>query len=175
VLLSRNDRIRARKIAIKSKKTMTTSTFKTHLEANPEAELVFVLPNGKAIPAHAHITEVGRVEKRFLDCGGAHRGWVTTNLQAWVDRDVDHRLLAGKLARIIDLAAPLFGGEDPEVEIEHEDGVLSQYPVEDVQSVGRKLVVTLTAKHADCLAKDICLPTGVIEEESSCCSGSGCC
>jgi hypothetical protein len=154
---------------------MNTSTFKQHLEAHPEAELAFVLPNGKAIPAHAHVTEVGRVEKRFIDCGGTHRSWVTTNLQTWVDRDVEHRFPAGKLARILDLAAPLFDGEDPNVEIEHEEGVLSQYPVEDVQVIGRRLVVTLVAKHADCLAKDICLPAGIVEEETSCCGGSGCC
>lgn len=154
---------------------MNTSTFKAHLEGYPEAELAFVLPNGKTIPAHAHVTEVGRVEKRFIDCGGTHRSWVTTNLQTWVDTDVEHRFLAGKLAKIIDLAAPLFGAEDPEVEIEHEDSVLSQYPVEDVKAEGNKLVFTLTTKHADCLAKDVCIPAGVAEGESSCCGGTGCC
>jgi hypothetical protein len=153
---------------------MNTSTFKTHLEAHPGAELAFVLPGGKTIPAHAHVTEVGRVEKRFIDCGGTHRSWVTTNLQTWVDTDVDHRFLAGKLARIIDLAAPLFGDENPEVEIEHEDGVISQYPVETVKADGGKLVFQLTAKHTDCLAKESCLP-GEAEEESACGCGPACC
>jgi hypothetical protein len=154
---------------------MKTSTFKQHLESDPTAELAFVLPNGKFIPAHAHVTEVGRVEKRFLDCGGTHRSWTTTNLQTWVDADVDHRFSAGKLARILDLAKPLFGDEDPEVEIEHEDGLLSQYPVETVtRDEAGRLIFELTAKHADCLAKDICLPAGA-EDESACCGDACCC
>ena len=152
---------------------MNTSTFKAHLEAYPHAELAFALPNGKMIAAHAHVTEVGRVEKQFIDCGGTHRSWVTTNLQTWVDTDVEHRFLAGKLAKIIDLAAPLFGKENPEVEIEHEDTIISQYPVEDVRAEGNKLVFQLSAKHTDCLARDICIPKGAEEAESSCCSGTG--
>jgi hypothetical protein len=152
---------------------MKTSTFKTHLEAHPDAGLVFLLPDGSAIPAHAHITEVGRVEKRFIDCGGTLRSWVTTNLQTWVDEDVDHRFSPAKLARILDLAAPLFDREDPEVEIEHERGVLSQYPVEDVKTEGGRLVFQLAAKHADCLAKDVCIPAAA--EVESCCGGTGCC
>lgn len=153
---------------------MNTTTFKAHLEAHPDAELAFVLPNGKTIPAHAHVTEVGRVEKRFIDCGGTHRSWVTTNLQTWVDADVDHRFLAGKLARIIDLAAPLFGDENPAVEIEHEDTVLSQYPVAGVTAEDGKLVFHLTVKHADCLARDVCIPAGE-REENSCGGAPGCC
>jgi hypothetical protein len=31
----------------------------------------------------------------------------------------------------------------------------------------------LGTKHTDCLAKDICLPKP--EDNSSCCSGTGCC
>jgi hypothetical protein len=153
---------------------MNTSTFKSHLESHPDAELVFLLPDGAAIPAHAHVTEVGRVEKRFLDCGGTLRSWVTTNLQTWVDADVDHRFPPGKLARIIDLAAPLFDGEDPEVEIEHEAALLSQFPVENVRAEEGRLIVQLAAKHADCLAKDICIPAAA-EAEESCCGGTSCC
>lgn len=153
---------------------MNTSTFKAHLQAHPDAELTFVLPDGNPIPAHAHVTEVGRVEKRFIDCGGTHRNWVTTNLQTWVDTDFDHRLLPSKLAGIIDLAAPLFGDEDPEVEIEHESSVISQYPVETAKFENGKLTFQLAAKHADCLAKELCIP-GAVQEESACGCGTGCC
>ena len=49
---------------------MKTSEFKTQLQRHPESELCFMLPDGGRIPAHAHITEAGRVDKTFVDCGG---------------------------------------------------------------------------------------------------------
>ncbi len=154
---------------------MHTSTFHHHLTAHPAATLVFVLPSGAEIPAHAHITEVGRVEKRFLDCGGTVRRTVTTNLQAWVDADTEHRFLAGKLAAVLDRAAPLFTGpdEDPAVEIEYEADVLSQYPVETAAFTEGRLVFHLGAKHTDCLARDICLPPSPTVD--SCAGTTGCC
>ena len=48
---------------------MKLSEFTSHLGQSPERELRFVLPDGGFIEAHAHITEVGRVEKSFIDCG----------------------------------------------------------------------------------------------------------
>lgn len=49
---------------------MKTSDLKTHLDTHPEKELRFLLPDGGFIPFHAHITEAGRMDKTFLDCGG---------------------------------------------------------------------------------------------------------
>ena len=33
----------------------------------------FKLPNGDLVPNHFHVTEVGRVTKNFIDCGGKIR------------------------------------------------------------------------------------------------------
>src|SRR3954454_6014040 len=90
------------------------------LAANPQAALLFRLPDGRAVPAHFHVTEVGRVRKDFIDCGGTVRSWERCVLQVWVAADRDHRVSAGKLAKIIRLAAPVLGGEgvDPKVEVE---------------------------------------------------------
>lgn len=152
---------------------MKSSAFTASLKQNPTFHLRFVLPDGGIVPAHAHITEVGRVDKTFFDCGATFRKSSFLCLQAWVADDTDHRLPAGKLADIIDRAAPLFHGDDLDIELEYEDGLISQFPVESVSAEGKSLVVVLSSKHTDCLAKDICLPPA--NESQGCCSTSGCC
>jgi hypothetical protein len=91
------------------------------------------LPDGGLIPAHFHITEVGHVTKRFIDCGGTRRTLETCLLQTWVHDDVDHRLVAGKLATIFDRAGDVLPHHDLPVEIEYEDGVVAQFPVESAE------------------------------------------
>jgi hypothetical protein len=152
---------------------MKTSLLLKTLCDHPGSNLRFILPDGGIIPAHAHVTEVGRVDKTFLDCGGTARRNSSLCLQTWVADDIDHRLAAGKLAAIIDRAAPILGNDDLEAEIEYEDGFISQFPIESATPQGELIAFTLGTKHTDCLAKEICLPTP--QESSSCCSGTGCC
>jgi hypothetical protein len=152
---------------------MKTSILRGILSGFPNNHLKFLLPDGGFIPMHAHITEVGRVDKTFLDCGATVRKVSTLCLQSWVADDVDHRLPAGKLADIIERAAPILGDEDLDVEIEYEEGFISQFPIESAKQQGDLIVFTLGSKHTDCLAKEICLPKP--QENSSCCSGTGCC
>jgi len=152
---------------------MKSSVFVASLKQNPTLNLRFVLPDGGLVPAHAHITEVGRVDKTFFDCGATIRKTSFLCLQAWVADDIGHRLPAIKLADIIDRAAPLFQGDDLDVELEYEDGLISQFPVHEVSSDEEWLVITLGRKHTDCLAKDICLPSE--KDSDSCCAGSGYC
>jgi hypothetical protein len=154
---------------------MKASEFKQHLAKHPDHYLQFILPEGGVIPLHAHITEVGRVDKTFLDCGATVRKVSYLCLQSWVADDVEHRLPAGKLAEIIERAAPILGSDDLEVELEYEDGVISQFPVVSISSDLNRLIIGLGVKHTDCLAKDICLPPAKDDEASSCCSGTGCC
>ncbi len=47
------------------------------LDDNPEAYLDILLPSGGLVPSHFHITEVGRVQKTFVDCGGTRRETVS--------------------------------------------------------------------------------------------------
>lgn len=67
-------------------------------------ELQFVLPSGVKVPAHFHITEVGQINKKFIDCGGTVRAEKVINFQLWEDGDFDHRLGAKKLLDIITLS-----------------------------------------------------------------------
>jgi hypothetical protein len=152
---------------------MKSTAFVATLKQNPALNLRFALPDGGMVPAHAHITEVGRVDKTFFDCGATFRKTSFLCLQAWVADDIDHRLLAGKLADIIERAAPLFQGDDLEVELEYEDGLISQFPVESLSVEGESVVVFLSTKHTDCLAKDICLAPA--QESEGGCTGTGCC
>jgi hypothetical protein len=131
---------------------------KSALHACPERNLAFVLPDGRAIPADFHLTEVGHVTKRFIDCGGTARTAAACVLQAWVAaHDPEHRLTAGKLAAILDLAAPVLPSDDLETEVEYEDRVISQYPVLKADSSGAAtLTFRLGHKHTDCLAREAC-------------------
>jgi len=152
---------------------MTTTEFTTMLSAGGEKTVSFVLPDGGRIPDHAHITEVGRVDREFLDCGGVSRRTSFCCLQTWVADDQEHRLSARKLGMIIGRAlGPLRLASLP-VEVEFEDSLISQFPVVSV-SVGDAVVVHLGTKHTDCLAKEVCLPAP--EAADSCGTpGSGCC
>lgn len=87
---------------------MKLSEFKSQLERLFDYDLRFVLPDGGLIEAHAHITEVGRVEKSFIDCGGTIRRTAHCSLQARVAGDTDHRLSPKPLASIIDSTGSCF-------------------------------------------------------------------
>jgi len=152
---------------------MKTSQLLKTLRDHPDHLLRFLLPDGGLIPAHAHATEVGRVDKTFLDCGGTACRVSSLCLQTWVADDTHHRLPAGKLADIIDRAAPILGNDDLDAEIEYEDGFISQFPIEFAATQADAIVFSLGTKHTDCLAKEICLPQP--QESSSCCTGTGCC
>ncbi len=46
---------------------MTLGEFREALAASPQLGLRFLLPTGHLPPIHLHLTEVARVEKRYLD------------------------------------------------------------------------------------------------------------
>lgn len=152
---------------------MTAAELATGLGAAGAKEVRFLLPDGGLVPAHAHITEVGRVDREFLDCGGELRKTSFCCLQAWVANDEDHRLPAAKLSSIIRRALEPLRLSGLPVEIEYEDGFVSQFPVVSMETDDVALI-RLGTKHTDCLAKDVCLPPSASDDP--CCSpGSGCC
>ena len=60
---------------------MIVSEFKKRLEENDT--IAFELPGDELVPSHFHVTEVGQVEKTFIDCGGVVRNERKVNLQLW--------------------------------------------------------------------------------------------
>jgi hypothetical protein len=129
---------------------------KASLKQYPDKTLRFVLPTGIRTPPHVHITEVARLDKRFVDCGGTFRTESTCRLQAWFADDTDHRLTAEKLLAIFEKGARLLESEDLEVEVEYEAPFISQFPVSVVETNGELLLVRLGTKHTTCLAEDKC-------------------
>ena len=138
---------------------MTVKEFIAVLAANPGVKMHFMLPDGSFVPAHYHITEVGRVQKDFVDCGGTVRRLVTCLLQTWVGDDVDHRITGGKLLKAFAHAAPVLGNEDLPVELEYETCNVVQLVVASAKREEDRLVLQLGSKHTDCLAKELCLPS----------------
>lgn len=141
------------------------------LKTAPELPVVVVWPDGEPIEAHFHVTEVGRVQRDFIDCGGTLRSVVTCLLQTWVADDTDHRLTGGKLVKAIAAAAPVLRGEDPPVELEYEACNVVQLKVVAAERGEEAVVVRLGKKNTDCLAKDVCLP-GAGGAKAA---GGGCC
>jgi len=134
------------------------SALKEALAAAPTLPLQVVWTDGDPIEPHFHVTEVGRVQKDFVDCGGTVRRQVTCLLQTWVGNDADHRITAGKLLKAFQHAEPILGDEDLPVELEYESCNVVQLTVASVRREPDRLVLQLGSKHTDCLAREHCLP-----------------
>ncbi|MDB4257925.1 DUF6428 family protein, partial [bacterium] len=99
------------------------------------------------------------------DCGGTQRVTSCCQLQAWVATDLDHRISSDKLLSILNLGAKVLTGDFLPVEIEYEQGVISQYPLDGVEVEASQVELYLASKHTDCLAKEKC---GIPEAEEDC-------
>lgn len=146
---------------------MKLSELKNKLESRPGANIRFLLPDGKPVPVHAHVTEVARIDKRFVDCGGTLRNDSLCRLQTWFADDVDHRLTAGKLLKILDKAKSFLASDELEVDVEHEVQFISQFPLESVEMLPGEIVLHLGTRHTHCLAPDRCLPAAKPASEFS--------
>ena len=155
---------------------MKLATIKTELEQLTQVN--FILPDGKAVPAHFHVTEVGEVTKRYIDCGGTLREESKVSFQLWQADDYDHRLAASKLLNIIGLAERLLSIPDLEVEVEYQGDTIGRYGL-DFNGTD----FLLTATQTDCLAKDKCgipmekpkIRLSSIAQGPVCTPNSGCC
>ncbi len=142
------------------------------LSANRNAALQLMLPDCSFVPAHFHVTEVGLVRKDFVDCGGTIRSSASCVLQVWVANDVNHRLNTTKLETIIHKGMELFETMAIPVEVEYENGVISQYPAQEAEVSPSGVILHLGTKHTACLAQYRC---GVKLDVLSPFSTPGCC
>lgn len=158
---------------------MKLSAFVTALES--KNDITFVLPNGKLVPQHFHITEVGLLTRDFVDCGGVVRQKKVVNFQLWTADDTDHRLAPEKLLHIIALSDKQLGLWNHPVQAEYQWETIWSYDV----VCGDDGFFHLIWKNTDCLAKDACgVPQKWSERKSfwslfgtrkDSCSGEGCC
>jgi hypothetical protein len=159
---------------------MKLSEVKTALATATEVQ--FILPDGSFVPEHFHVTEVGAIDKHFIDCGGVVRREKNVSFQLWNANDLDHRLKPQKLISIIELSERVLNVPDEEVEVEYQSGTIGKYGL-DFQN-GKFLLV---AKQTACLASDNCgIPaekqkvslaslTPVAESSQCCGPNSKCC
>ncbi|HEY1170565.1 MAG TPA: DUF6428 family protein [Verrucomicrobiae bacterium] len=138
---------------------MHLSEFKKTLSQHPDKALQFALPTGTKIPPHAHITEVARIDKHFIDCGGTVRKESTCRMQIWFADDTEHRISAGTLLKVLDKAASVMGADDLSVDFEYEAPFIAQFPISSIATDENALLVQLGIRHTDCLAKEYCTPS----------------
>ncbi len=157
---------------------MKLSDFKNALSSLEK--ISFRMPDGKFVEDHIHITEVGMLNKQFIDCGGVVRNEAKVGFQLWKDdADLEHRLSAEKLFNIILLSEEKLNILDEEIEVEYQSATIGKYGVE---FNGFEFV--LTNKQTACLAQDNCgipvtkqkVSLSDLQNNSSCCDPqTGCC
>jgi hypothetical protein len=143
-------------------------------------EMVFIFPDGRMVPPHFHLTEVGLVTKTFIDCGGTLRTDEIIQMQLWTANDVQHRLDPSKFKEIVRASVDKLQMPDREIFIEYQGSTIEKYGIR-FSSPYFHLTRTETA----CLAQDACgVPTPKTEVDSTdpgkkpdtCCPpNSGCC
>ncbi len=141
--------------------------------------ICFKLPNGVLVPNLFHVTEVGKITRHFIDCGGTVRNGEVGNFQLWNANDHDHKLHPEKMLKIVELSERIMSLADLEIEVE--------YQGETIQKFGLEFDGThflLTSKQTDCLAKEKCgiplekpriKPSELQKAASTCSPNSGCC
>ncbi len=156
---------------------MTLTDVKKHL--NKLETISFTLPDGSLVPNHFHVTEVGKISKHFIDCGGVLRQEKKVNFQLWNANDYDHRLHPEKLLKIIELSDEVFNFGDLEIEVEFQgEHTIQKFGLEFSNNSFH-----LTTLKTDCLALENCgipqpkqkVKLSAIKTENSCAPGSGCC
>ena len=138
----------------------------------------FNLPDGTKVPEHFHVTEVGLITKKFIDCGGTVRNESVVNFQLWDANDFEHRLKPQKLLNIIELSEKVLGIGDFEIEVEYQSKTIGKY---DLDFNGKDFV--LLNKKTACLAQDQCgipvekqkVKLSELNNQQNCCSPGGSC
>ncbi|NBV56626.1 MAG: hypothetical protein EBR72_02285 [Bacteroidetes bacterium] len=114
-------------------------------------EIKFCMKNGMKIPSHFHITEVGKVSKHFIDCGGVERMEMKISFQLWKANDYNHRLSPKKLLSIIKKAEDSLKLGNLGVEVEYQADTIGRFGLEFENGT-----FILTNTQTNCLAPDMC-------------------
>ena len=127
------------------------------------SELNFRLPSGDYVPPHFHVTEIGLLTKRSIDCGGNQHSDTLVQLQLWQAHDYDHRVAPEKFRMILDTADKIIGTDDTlEVEVEYQEHTIGKFGLgfDGIDFV-------LINKQTDCRARSKCSTTA--KARSGCC------
>ena len=131
----------------------------------------FQLPKGELVPNHFHVTEVGKITKHFIDCGGTERNEEVVNFQLWNANDYDHRLHPDKLLNIIELSEKVLKIADLEIEVDYQAETIGKCGL-DFEGKNFLLIKNQT----DGFAKDKCgIPTEKKKVKLSTLNDEPCC
>jgi hypothetical protein len=138
--------------------------------------LQFLKPDGTPVPIHIHVTEIGKLEKHFMDCGGKERKELAINVQLWEGADYWHRFLPSKLLNILNAAEQKLSLPNATVQVEfNENETIGIYGVKFKNGAFQ-----LIKKPTKCLALETCcVPIAVAVKQAivggQCSPNSGCC
>lgn len=138
---------------------MNFSQLKKIIEDNLNKKINFIFKNtSNIVPENFHITEIGRLNKIFIDCGGQARESFKCVIQLWVANDFDHRMSTTKFKSILDIAEQnLFSNFcNLDVNIEFQQESLSYYFLSDFFATEDVVSFYLDVINTDCLAKSKC-------------------
>ena len=154
---------------------MKLSEFIAHV--NQIDSLSFRLQSGVIVPVHFHLTELGIINKIFVDCGDVLREESFVSFQLWSTFDDEHRLSPKGLISIIKNVGKRIHLRDSHIEVEYQTDTVGKYSLAFDSGV-----FILCPKKTDCLDPKSCgIP--VVDESSShspstdnkCTPGAGCC
>lgn len=152
---------------------MKLSTLKTILPTLENVE--FQLENGNFVPEHFHVTEIGQITKKFIDCGGIIRTENVINIQLWSANDFEHCLKPQKLLNIIKLSEEKLAIGDFDIEVEYQKETIGKFDL-----VFNENHFVLKNKRTACLAEVACgvsteKPKKNLSELTTCSPNSDCC
>jgi len=159
---------------------MNLQELKQLLLEHGDGEVLLQFSSGQILAPHFHVTEVGKVSKDFVDCGGTRRTTDACVLQTYVANDADHRLSAAKLAQILGKAAVLALDESWPVEVEVQSDTIAVYLISSHSTEDGKLRLGLRVKRTACLDPQKCglEVLSVVDTsagDSGCCDDTDCC
>ena len=146
----------SKKAATGAHDMVTFGQLKQAIDTDSKATVTIQLPNEELLAAHFHITEIGKVEKTFVDCGGVQRTNAACVLQTYVANDIDHRLSVATLKAIVGAADQLDISDELGVELEVQQDTIAIYAVDAITQESGHLNFQLGGKATACLAPDSC-------------------
>ncbi|NQX92288.1 MAG: hypothetical protein HRT74_09265 [Flavobacteriales bacterium] len=147
-------------------------------ELETVSEVNFTLPDGRSVPTHYHVTEVGEIRKTFVDCGNVLRDESKIVIQLWEANDYDHRMTPEKFKGIIQSTFQRIGFGNHQVEVEYQ----GERSIERFSLNANGQGFQLESLHTDCLAKGTCgipekkkVSLADLQKQTGCDPNSGCC
>lgn len=90
----------------------------------------FLLPEKKYFPGHFHVTEVAKVTKNCVDCGGESRQFNFVTLQLWLGDDFDHRINSQTMKNIMENIESCC--DEWDIKVELDSGTIGLYDIGEV-------------------------------------------